>query len=77
MLPVFMIADCRDRCKKLLVFSQSLLTLNVIEVFLSILSENTHLPNLAAKLGDFTGKREKGIDYFRLDGSTNIQTHTT
>lgn len=76
MLLFSMIADCSDRGEKLLVFSQSLLTLNVIETFLSLISENTHLPNPAAKLGGFFGKWEKGFDYFRLDGSTNIQTRT-
>lgn len=76
MLLFSIIADCSDRGEKLLVFSQSLLTLNVIEHFLSMITENTRQPNPTAKLGDFTGKWKKGIDYFRLDGSTNIQTRT-
>lgn len=74
MLLFSIIADCSERGEKLLVFSQSLLTLNVIEHFLRMITENTTHPNSAAKLGGLTGQWAKDVDYFRLDGSTNIET---
>lgn len=48
--------------ERLLVFSQSLCTLDVIEEFLS----QREVPNDAKKL-----KFQKGLNYFRLDGSTS------
>lgn len=77
MLLFSILANCCERGDKLLVFSQSLLTLNVIEKFLSLITENTRKPNPNAKLGGFSGEWIKGIDYFRLDGSTNIRTRTS
>lgn len=76
MLLFSMIADCAHRGDKLLVFSQSLLTLDVIEKFLEMITENTQKPNPDVKLGGFTGTWRNGIDYFRLDGSTKAKTRS-
>lgn len=66
--------ECTKVGDKLLVFSQSLFNLNAIEKFLALITENTKNPNPTAQLGGFHGQWEKGVDYFRLDGSTNVQT---
>lgn len=68
------LAECEACGDKLLVFSQSLFSLDVIEHFLAMIDENTQNPSESAKLGGFTGSWARGIDYFRLDGSTNIET---
>lgn len=68
------LAECGKCGDKLLVFSQSLSNLDVIEKFLCRITENSQNPDSNAQLGGFTGKWEKGRDYFRLDGSTNIRT---
>lgn len=74
MLLFSLLAECEAIGDKLLVFSQSLFSLDVIEHFLSMIDDNTQNPNPEAKLGGFGGNWSKGIDYFRLDGSTNIET---
>lgn len=74
MLLFSILAECEACGDKLLVFSQSLFSLDVIEHFLAMIDENTQNPNPDAKLGGFTGSWTRGIDYFRLDGSTNIET---
>lgn len=74
MLLFSILAECNAVGDKLLVFSQSLITLNVIETFLSIITENTNKPNPQIQLGGFKGQWEKGKNYFRLDGATNLQT---
>lgn len=68
------LAECGSCGDKLLIFSQSLSTLNVIEKYLSLITQNTRNPNPMAKLAKFDGQWEPGVDYFRLDGSTNIGT---
>lgn len=74
MLLFSILAECEACGDKLLVFSQSLFSLDVIEHFLAMIDENTQSPNPEAKLGGFTGNWARGLDYFRLDGSTNIET---
>lgn len=74
MLLFSILAECEACGDKLLVFSQSLFSLDVIEHFLAMIDENTQNPNPDAKLGGFTGSWSRGLDYFRLDGSTNIET---
>lgn len=74
MLLFSILAECEACGDKLLVFSQSLFSLDVIEHFLGMIDENTQNPSDTAKLGGFTGSWARGIDYFRLDGSTNIET---
>lgn len=74
MLLFSILTECEAIGDKLLVFSQSLFSLDVIEHFLQMVDENTQNANEEAKLGGFTGSWTRGIDYFRLDGSTNIET---
>lgn len=74
MLLFSILAECEAIGDKLLVFSQSLFSLDVIEHFLSMVDENTRIPNPSAKLGGFNGTWTQGLDYFRLDGSTPIET---
>lgn len=74
MLLFSILAECEACGDKLLVFSQSLFSLDVIEHFLAMIDENTQNPNAEAKLGGFSGSWTRGVDYFRLDGSTNIET---
>lgn len=70
------LAECELRSEKLLVFSQSLLSLDVIEEFLKLIDENTQKPNTNTELGGFNGDWTKGISYFRLDGTTDIDTRS-
>lgn len=73
MLLFSILAECEAIGDKLLVFSQSLYSLDVIEHFLGMIDENTRNPDPDAKLADLTGSWTPGLDYFRLDGSTNIE----
>lgn len=65
--------ECEAIGDKVLVFSQSLYSLDVIEQFLSLIDDNTQNPHPDAKLCDCSGSWSAGIDYFRLDGSTPIE----
>lgn len=65
--------ECSKCGDKLLLFSQSLSTLDLIEKFLAMITENTKNPNPVAQLGGYKGKWEKDIDYFRLDGNTDVK----
>lgn len=73
MLLFSILNECNISGDKLLVFSQSLFALNVIEKFLGMIHENTQNPNSNAKLGAFHGHWKKNLDYFRLDGSTPME----
>lgn len=73
MLLFSILAECEAIGDKLLVFSQSLFSLDVIEHFLGMIDENTRNPNPDAELAGLTGNWTPGLDYFRLDGSTNIE----
>lgn len=59
MLLLSILADCNARGDKLLVFSQSLLTLNLIEKFLALITQNTAKPDSNARHGGFTGQWQK------------------
>lgn len=74
MLLFSILAECEAVGDKLLVFSQSLFSLDVIEHFLSMVDENTRDSSPSAKLAGYTGTWTQGLDYFRLDGSTPIET---
>lgn len=69
---------------KVLVFSQSLYSLDVIENFLGKIDDCTQEKRRngssddeedtsISKLGGFKGSWSMGLDYFRLDGSTSIE----
>lgn len=94
MLLLSLIEECEQIGDKLLVFSQSLYSLDVIEHFLAKIDECTQRLNRAKKngitydeddpeaeeedeelnkLGGYKGQWTQGLDYFRLDGSTNIE----
>lgn len=65
------VAQCEIVKDKILVFSQSLKTLDLIEKYLQMIDENTKNSNPNLKLG-FKGCWTRGLDYFRLDGRTKI-----
>lgn len=54
-----------------MVFSQSLYSLDVIEHFLNVIDEQTQKDPLHSS---FTGSWTQGQDYFRLDGSTPVES---
>uniref|UniRef100_A0A182HSW7 Transcriptional regulator ATRX n=1 Tax=Anopheles arabiensis TaxID=7173 RepID=A0A182HSW7_ANOAR len=66
--------ECEAIGDKLLVFSQSLYSLDVIEHFLSLLDENLQKDEdeRDEQLSKYPGSWSLGLDYFRLDGSTSI-----
>lgn len=61
---------CEAIGDKLLVFSQSIYSLDVIEHFLSAIDDQTQNNDENAK---FTASWTLGQDYFRLDGTTPIE----
>lgn len=65
------IAACEAAEDVLLVFSQSVQVLDVVEHFLKLISENTANPNKNAKLNGFSGTWVRDEDYFRLEGETS------
>ncbi|KAL3288349.1 hypothetical protein HHI36_002797 [Cryptolaemus montrouzieri] len=69
--------ECEQIGDKVLVFSQSLYALNVIEYFLAKVDEATQNGNANEKTCGYTGSWAFGLDYFRLDGSTNCNTRST
>lgn len=72
------LAHCESRRDKLLVFSQSLKTLDVIEHFLAKIDKNTRSPNSTGNnFCGFTGRWKKEVDYFRLDGTTDANVRGT
>ncbi|XP_050296159.1 transcriptional regulator ATRX homolog isoform X2 [Anthonomus grandis grandis] len=62
--------ECEEIGDKILVFSQSLYTLNCIEYFLSRIDDCIQSGE-SEKVGGFTGSWCLGLDYFRLDGSSS------
>lgn len=67
------IAACEAVGDVLLVFSQSVDVLDVVEHFLKLVTENTANPNPQAKLNDYTGKWTRDKDYYRFEGNTNAE----
>lgn len=70
MLLFSILEKCEQIGDKLLVFSQSLYSLDVIEHFLNYIDEQTQQN---ASNASFQGSWSLGLDYFRLDGSTPVE----
>ncbi|CAK1543220.1 unnamed protein product [Leptosia nina] len=68
--------QCEAIGDKLLVFSQSLYSLDLIEHFLGKVDEATQEARVDEKLGGHVGSWSPGIDYFRLDGSTSCENRS-
>lgn len=68
--------QCENIGDKLLVFSQSLYSLDLIEHFLGKVDEATQEGRIDEKLGGHVGSWSPGIDYFRLDGSTSCENRS-
>nr|XP_023025621.1 transcriptional regulator ATRX homolog [Leptinotarsa decemlineata] len=62
--------ECEEIGDKVLIFSQSLYTLNCIEYFLEKIDEATQ-NGTPEKIGGYKGSWALGLDYFRLDGSSS------
>lgn len=71
--------ECEAIGDKLLVFSQSLYSLDVIEHFLALIDENTQRDDdeKDSGLDQYQGSWSLGLDYFRLDGSTTIENRNS
>ncbi|CAG9788328.1 unnamed protein product [Diatraea saccharalis] len=68
--------QCEAIGDKLLVFSQSLYSLDLIEHFLGKVDEATQEGRIDEKLAGHVGSWSPGIDYFRLDGSTSCENRS-
>ncbi|CAH0686122.1 unnamed protein product [Spodoptera exigua] len=68
--------QCEAIGDKLLVFSQSLYSLDLIEHFLGKVDEATQEGRIDEKLGGHVGSWAPGVDYFRLDGSTSCENRS-
>ncbi|KAM3960252.1 transcriptional regulator ATRX homolog [Aphomia sociella] len=68
--------QCDTIGDKLLVFSQSLYSLDLIEHFLGKVDEATQEGRIDEKLGGHVGSWSPGVDYFRLDGSTSCENRS-
>ncbi|KAF5274101.1 hypothetical protein FQR65_LT04499 [Abscondita terminalis] len=68
--------ECELIGDKLLVFSQSLYSLNIIEYFLAKIDEATQNGDQSTVCG-FSGSWALGLDYFRLDGSSSCDNRAT
>ncbi|XP_011176502.2 transcriptional regulator ATRX homolog [Zeugodacus cucurbitae] len=69
-----LLQECEVIGDKLLVFSQSLQSIDVIEHFLSLIDSKTRGYEYEGDVGDFKGYWQPGIDYFRLDGSCSVES---
>ncbi|XP_075212538.1 ATRX chromatin remodeler XNP isoform X2 [Lycorma delicatula] len=69
--------ECELIGDKVLVFSQSLYSLDLIEHFLRKIDEATQKGEVNPLLCNHTGSWARGLDYFRLDGSTSGENRTS
>lgn len=63
--------ECEQIGDKVLVFSQSLYSLTLIEKFLGMIDEETQKGNHPDHLDGHSGNWALGLDYFRLDGQSS------
>ncbi|KAK0085266.1 hypothetical protein PV325_005517 [Microctonus aethiopoides] len=70
------IKECEAMGDKVLVFSQSLYSLTLIEKFLGMIDDETQKGNELESLDNHTGSWSLGLDYFRLDGSTSADNRS-
>ncbi|XP_011860060.1 PREDICTED: transcriptional regulator ATRX [Vollenhovia emeryi] len=63
--------ECEQIGDKVLVFSQSLYSLTLIEEFLRKIDDQTQSGEPSESLDNHTGSWSLGLDYFRLDGQTS------
>ncbi|XP_046823405.1 transcriptional regulator ATRX-like isoform X1 [Vespa crabro] len=68
--------ECEKIGDKVLVFSQSLYSLTLIEQFLSQIDEAEQNNIISEKLEGHTGSWSLGLDYFRLDGQTSAENRS-
>ncbi|XP_054739987.1 transcriptional regulator ATRX homolog [Anastrepha obliqua] len=69
-----LLQECEIIGDKLLVFSQSLQSIDVIEHFLALIDSKTRGYEYEGNVGDFKGFWQPGIDYYRLDGSCSVES---
>lgn len=67
-----LLRECAEIGDKILVFSQSLQSLDVIEHFLSMIDQKTQGEDIDGNVGEFRGSWQPNVDYFRLDGSRSV-----
>ncbi|KAM7362156.1 ATRX chromatin remodeler XNP isoform 1-T2 [Cochliomyia hominivorax] len=68
-----LLEQCEQIGDKLLVFSQSLQSLDTIEHFLALIDSKTRGYEYDGDVGEFSGFWSPGTDYFRLDGSCSVE----
>lgn len=67
-----LLRECAEIGDKILVFSQSLQSLDVIEHFLSMIDQKTQGDDIDGNVGEYRGSWQPNVDYFRLDGSRSV-----
>ncbi|CAK9817184.1 Transcriptional regulator ATRX homolog [Anthophora quadrimaculata] len=65
--------ECEQLGDKVLVFSQSLYSLTLIEQFLAKIDKETQENTNSENINGHTGSWSLGLDYFRLDGQTSAE----
>ncbi|CAL7933444.1 unnamed protein product [Xylocopa violacea] len=65
--------ECEQIGDKVLVFSQSLYSLTLIEYFLDKIDNNTQNSTNSEYVNGHSGSWSLGLDYFRLDGQTSAE----
>ncbi|XP_020296025.1 transcriptional regulator ATRX-like isoform X2 [Pseudomyrmex gracilis] len=68
--------ECEQIGDKVLVFSQSLYSLTLIEEFLRRIDDQTQNNTSLDTLDNHTGSWSLGLDYFRLDGQTSAENRS-
>ncbi|XP_011142974.1 transcriptional regulator ATRX isoform X3 [Harpegnathos saltator] len=68
--------ECEQIGDKVLVFSQSLYSLTLIEEFLRRIDDETQNNKHLESLDNHTGNWSLGLDYFRLDGQTSADNRS-